>query len=352
MRVVFYDGAAAWSGEVRACFAAGMALATRGYDVAFATPEGSALSHAVAAAGGAAFTLEAEAGMRHRVRDLRRAVGAHAAHALFVQESAAHLAAAWATRSDPRLLLVRRVPAGRSRPDDRLTRLARRLRPVTVVQTAPAPTSGPADDAEPVIVLGVAPGAPPGAGPNGAGFPQLACIAGDEPGLVEPVLRATAMLAERHPQLRLLVLGAPHRHDGLRIHAASLGLGTRIDWVDERPGVDPGDALAGALLAWIATDGDAGAFACLDALKRGIPVFARRSLVASRYVEHGEAGELFARTDPAWMAAAAERLIGNAARREAMSRAARERVARDFTEREMAAGYERVLRLARESAPR
>lgn len=352
MRVVFYDASAGWSGHVRACMAAGQALARRGYEVAFATPEGSALSHAVAGTGGAAFSLEPEAGMRRRVRDLRRALEAHAAHALVVQDSAAHLAAALASRADRRLLLVRRVPAGAPPPDDRLTRLASRLRPATFLYTAPASASELAEAGEPVVVLGLSPmeGGDHEAAPDAP--PRLACLAGDEPGWAEPVLRATAMLAERHPDLRLVVQGAPRRRDALRIHAASLGLGKRVEWVQERPGGDAGAALEGASLAWVATDGDAGAFACLDAMRRGVPVFARRTLVAARYVEHGGGGELFARPEPAWMAAAAERLLGAPERRAAMSRAARERVSRDFTEREMAAGYERVLRLAREPAPR
>lgn len=349
MRVVFHDGSMGWAGETRACLAAGMALSRRGYNVAFAAPAGSPLAHAAAAVGGAVFALQPDAGMLRQVRELRQVLRTHAAEALVVQHSGAHLAGALAARSIPRLLLVRRIPAGGARPDDRYTRFATRLRPITYIHTEPVEASASGSDGTLRVVLGVSLTDRWTSETGGQQSARLSCLAADDHGSLEPWLRAAAMLVERHPQLRLVVHGVHRERDTLRILSAALGLSTRVEWAGERPGAGAGEALSDADLVWVAADsGDAGAFACLDAMGRGIPVLARRTDVTARHVEAGREGELFARLEPALIAAATERLWGAPDRRAALGRAARGRVDQEFTERAMATSFERVLRAAGE----
>ncbi|MEO7963120.1 MAG: glycosyltransferase, partial [Gemmatimonadaceae bacterium] len=159
------------------------------------------------------------------------------------------------------------------------------------------------------------------------------------------VVRATALLAQRHQALRLRVLGSVAYEQDLKLLAAALGLGRRVDWLGFSDGAA---AYHGVIAGWVIADGDDAATATLDVMSHGLAVMAERTSVAARYVSDGIHGVTMANLDPALMAAEIALLIADGDMRAAMGSAARLRVEREFPLREMLAGFEQAARGARE----
>jgi hypothetical protein len=349
MRLLFHDTSSQWSGSVRAFFSAGRVLAARGHDVSFSCLQRSALewrAHEaelptvlVKGRGVAAQTLGLRRLLRDRVTDV-----------IFVHDEAGDLAASAAVRMVRRGAVVRRLPAGETPPSSWRTNLARRLAPVTYFLTA-SPEDIPPPPAGTIIrgELGVPVplrSRERSTVTDGRASPRLACIAtGASQKRVYNVLRTVALLAERHPRVRLTLMGYGLGVDELRLHAASLNIARLVDFL---PAGSEDEALANAELVWVVADRDDAAFGCLSAMARGLPVFTERSAVTEHFVTAGVHGELFRFLQPPLMAATVADYMAQPAQRERVGRNARLRVEHQFSEREMVNAFEHASRTASE----
>jgi len=85
-----------------------------------------------------------------------------------------------------------------------------------------------------------------------------------------PALRAAALVARRHAELRIHLLGVPSQIQELRVYAAALRLSAQLTTGPLTLGVP--DLPAGTVAAWITAEGDAGATAALSVMAQRIPV--------------------------------------------------------------------------------
>jgi glycosyltransferase involved in cell wall biosynthesis len=152
------------------------------------------------------------------------------------------------------------------------------------------------------------------------------------------VLRVVALLASRHPALRLLIIGAGTDDDALRVHASALRIAQAVSFLPAYHDVLP--ILALAELGWVVADGDDGAYATLDLLASRVPVLADRGTIAERFVPDGIAGLLLPPGDQHGAAAAIARLLGHEEQRVAMGGAGHSRVSRDYGEAAMVDAFE------------
>jgi hypothetical protein len=346
VRILFYEPAADWSGRVRAFHDGGRALAARGYEVLYAVTPGSELQAHCEAQKLPTVALDGDTPAPLRARALRRVITGFYADVVFVHGQSDHLVAAMAVRLAGRASVVRRVEWGRSPALGRRTWLARRVAPITWLLTGVdrrGPWGVPPQDGSARGDLGVhAEPEPPPADVS----PRLACVATRRARhRASHVLRAVALLAERHPGLTLALSGTAASMDELRLHTAALGMAGRVRW----HGGDAAAAVRGARLAWVIGDFDDAAFGCLDAMAAGVPVLAEQNEVTARLVTPGTEGELFAILEPAHLAAVASDYLTTPGRSAAAGRAAHRRVRNEFTERELANGFEHAARAAREA---
>jgi glycosyltransferase involved in cell wall biosynthesis len=353
VRILFLDARTEWTGQAHAFLAAGRALAARGYDVTFACPAESALA---AAAGGASLPHVEVGTTRNalaRTPALRRALLEHFIDVVFVHGELDDLAASLAVRSSGRGSVVRRCSAGERPVVGWRTRLARRLAPVTYLLTSTDPGDvRPANGASMVggeLGLDLPPATRDEAlAPASRATPRLACIGTrDARHGVQNVLRAVALLAERHPRVQLTLGGSAARLEELRLHAAALNIARHVQFL---PGSTESEVLRSAELAWVIARGDDEAFGCLNVMARSLPVLTERTAISEHFVEHGVHGALFPSLEPPAMAAAVAVFAARPEQRQRMGLAARLRVEREFNEREMANGFEQATRAAREFA--
>jgi hypothetical protein len=350
MRILFYEPERDWSGRARAFHDAARALASRGYDVVVGVATPSRLEDQARATGLAVAAVEPARGALGRARALRQAVHDFFVDVVFVHGEREHLSAAMAVRMARRASVVRRVEAGAAPVIGWRTRVAARLAAVTWLLTdAHGGEPGTVTAPEPIVRggLGVrledAEVVPPA---NGAAL-RMACLAeGRARHRASQALRAAALLLERHPDVTLSIAGTAARLDELRLHAAALGVAGRVQWCGDDGGRH---ALRGAGLAWVLADADAAVFGCLDAMAAAVPVFAERTPLTARLITAGVEGELFAALDPWAMAAAASEYLLQRGRSADAGRAGRRRVEREYTERELANGFEHAARAAREA---
>jgi glycosyltransferase involved in cell wall biosynthesis len=154
------------------------------------------------------------------------------------------------------------------------------------------------------------------------------------------VLRIVALLAERHPELRLVFLGPGSADADLKVHAAALRITRAVSFMGERD--DYLSILALADLGWVVAGGDDGAYALLDLLGSRVPVIAERGTLAEQYVPDGIAGIVLPPGDAHDAAAEVARLLAHDEHRAAMGGAASARVAREYTEQAMVDAFERA----------
>lgn len=158
------------------------------------------------------------------------------------------------------------------------------------------------------------------------------------------MLRVVALLAERHPELRLIFLGPGSEEADLRVHAAALRITRVVSFMGERD--DFLSIVALADLGWVVSAGDDGAYALLDLLASRVPVIAERGTLAQHYVPDGIAGIVLPPGDAHDAAAAVARLLAHGESRLAMGGAAHSRVAREYTEQAMVETFERAAAAA------
>jgi glycosyltransferase involved in cell wall biosynthesis len=352
VRILFLETATTWSGSARAFFAAGRALSARGYEVTLACAPRSLLEAKAREAGLSTIAADPDSGVISRALLIRRALLVRFLDVVFVQAERDELAASLATRITRRGAIVRRWPAGAVPTPGWRGRAGRRLGPMTHLLTALSDDTVP-----PVLAAAAVRGEagiemPP---TNRAPIylteertaPRLVCLTSRGSGRrLLNVLRAVALLSERHPRVQLAVVGEAMTADELKLHAAALNIARSVELVGDG-GAD--ETLRAAAAAWVIADGDEAAFGCLDAMGHGVPVFAERTRITEHFVSDGVHGELFPALEPPDMAASVAVLAAQPQRRSALARAARDRVEQEFTEREMANGFEQATRLAREA---
>ena len=164
-------------------------------------------------------------------------------------------------------------------------------------------------------------------------------------GRAATAIRTISMLSPRHPNLRLIFVGPGSDDEDLRMQAAALRVLHLVSFLGERD--DQINLMRDAHLGWVVADGDTGAYGILDLMALAIPTVASEGGVAQRYIAHGISGALYPPDDSASTAATVAGMLTSEETREAMGKAARVRVAREFPEEEMIEAFDRVANNAR-----
>jgi glycosyltransferase involved in cell wall biosynthesis len=345
VRVLLYYSAPEWTGSARVFIAAGRGLAARGYQVTFVCPGGGSVEARAAAEGCDVIPLDAGGLLPARSWHLQRILTQRFVETAFVHTESEQLAMAIAMRMAGRGGIVRRVPPGARPHTGRATRLALRLASGGFVCTSAADAElvrdVPHARAPVVAELGVdiqrydelraAPAPSLGVAP-GARVVVCVCDANQRPRAAS-VLRTMALLAPRHPDLHLVMLGPGPGHEDVRMHAAALGLTRRVSCLGERD--DDLAVLRAAELGWVAADEDTAAYAALDFMAMRTPVVADRGTIAARYIADGITGATLTPDDTPAAAAIVAALLAQTAQRTTMGNAGRARVAREYTESAM-----------------
>ena len=161
-------------------------------------------------------------------------------------------------------------------------------------------------------------------------------------GRAATAIRTVAMLAPRHPYLRLIIFGAGSDSEDLRMQAAALDVMHLVSFLGERD--DHLTLMRDAELGWVVADADTAAFGILDLMALGVPVVAPEGSVAESYVANLISGSLVPPEDAAATAATVVGLLMSEEKRQAMGGAARARVAREFPETAMIDGFEAAIK--------
>lgn len=360
MRVLFHLGASEWAGGTRAFADAARLLAARGYTVIVTCPPGSLVEQRLGSPDGVEIVpLVAVGSWVDESSRLRQVVRDEHTEVVFVHTAREHLAAAAALRLADRGAVVRRVPVG-----------------------APLPLGGPTERAAAILAASgflfashndlqvISPPRrpfPPVVAPLGVGVaayqavrpsPRAALGVGPDERLVvcvtdaasragvATVLRAVSLLSDRHPELRLAIIGPGADHEDLRMHAAALGIMGIVGFLGERD--DRLAVLRAADIGWVVAEHDSAAYGFLDFMALEVPVVAERTATSAHYVADGITGMLLPPGDAPGAAAAVATLLARAEVREAMGRAAQVRAARDFDETAMAQGFITAAAAARD----
>jgi hypothetical protein len=350
VRLLFVHAAREWTGRSHVFATVAQALASRGYETAFAAPEGSTAAGFAAQAGATVVTLAPQGGVLRDARRLQQLLTSDLTDLVFVHTDSEHLAAALALRRVRRGALVRRLGAGEHVTPSLRTRRAEQFWPTRYMYTSETPATGqaaPSGMPSPMRVeLGVR--VPDDVTPSpDDGYTLLACIASQEAlRRATNVVRAAAFLAQRHPRLRLRVIGTAAADPDLQVLASALGIGRQVEWVARA--IDPAAVLRGVSAGWVIADGDDAGLGALHLMASGIVTLTERASVASRYLSHGIHGVLLTNLEPPLMAAETTVLLADAERRRTMGASARTRVGREFSLRQMLAGFEGIARAARD----
>ena len=357
MRALFYYSDRAWSGRARVFAAAAQGLAARGYQVIYVCQPESAVEQRLSSAGYDIITVPGRPGLRTGLR-LRRLMHERFVEVVFVHTPREHLATATALRLAERGAVIRRLGAGET-DGAPASRLALKLAASGTLHTLLS------DDPPPVRAHGVL---PPVWGDLGVDTRQHdatlpvarasfkaggntrlivgVCDARTSRAQIATILRTVALLAPRHPELRLALVGAGSDDEDIRIHAAALGIPKILTQLGERD--DELSVFRAADIGWVIANGDTAAFAYLDLMALRVPVLAERSPLAHRYIADGITGILLPPENPAATAATVAGFLARDAQRVAMGNAGRARVTREFPESVMIDAFDRVAMAARD----
>lgn len=359
MRVLFYHAAREWTGSARAFAAAARALHERDWEVTFVCAPRSAVEEQVAREGYEVAPSSMEGGWVAGAFRLRSLLESRFVEVVFVHTQREHLIAAAATRLAERGAVVRRIAAGERFHVGTPGRVARRLATTGYLFASEPERAAarpyPSWALEPLVAeLGVVPEKyddvrpVPRAG-LGAGAAARLIVAVYHPrarARLATVFRTIALLAPRHPELRLALVGPGSDEEELRMHAAALGITRVVSHLGARD--DQLGVLRSADIGWVVADGDEAAHACLDFMALRIPVLAERGALPQHYLADGIAGILLPPADAPATAALVASFLAQESQRTAMGAAGRVRVARDFVESEMVDGFERAALAARD----
>jgi len=174
----------------------------------------------------------------------------------------------------------------------------------------------------------------------------IVCVYGPSArGRAATAIRTISMLSPRHPNLRLIIVGPGSDDEDLRMQAAALRVLHLVSFLGERD--DQINLMRDAHLGWVVADADTGAYGILDLMALGIPTVASEGGIAQRYIAHGISGALYPMDDSASTAATVAGMLMSEEARDAMGKAARVRVAREFPEDQMIESFDRAANSAR-----
>ena len=139
------------------------------------------------------------------------------------------------------------------------------------------------------------------------------------------LVEAFARIADRHPDARLVMTGAPGRADGeVRAAASATGLGERIALTGRVPAAELDALLAGAAVVAFPSVYEGFGIPVLEALAAGVPVVVGAGTPAAEMA--GETTPMGDPSDPAAWAEALDLLLGDTDRRDRVARAGLARV--------------------------
>ena len=345
MKTLFYHTAKDWSGGSRAFAVAAQGLAAKGATVTVVCRADSVAEQAFASQGLDVVSLAISDSTSRDAWRLRTVLKERFIEVVFLHTEQEQLSASSAMRLAGRGAVVRRIAAGGSVGASRGGRLAARMATSRLLfSTEMDRTRAGAADAllAPLGVdvhkademrmtsrgtLGVEPGTQ-----------LMVCVADRKAkGRITTALRTVALLAPRHPDLRLALVGSGCDDDDTHMHASALGVTPLVRFLGERD--DMAAVVGAADVGWVAAEGDDGAFGCLDFMAAGVPVIAERSPLLALYVPDGIAGVLLPPAHPNDTAATVANFLADNNQRGAMGKAGRTRVARDFAETAMVEGF-------------
>lgn len=293
------------------------------------------------------------------VRQLKDVLIARFIEVVFVHSDREHLVAAAALRLAERAAVLRRVPSGASDVGSLPTRLTGRMVATGYLFDSEAERNAARELPATKLSAGVAPlgvdvdsyesiRAAPRPSLGATATDRLVVCVYDRRGHVKSatVFRTFAMLAPRHPELRLAIVGPGSDEEELRMHAAALGLTRMVTYLGERD--DQIGILKAADLGWVVAAGDDAAYAMLDFMALRVPVITERGAQAQRYLSDGIGGILLPPGDIPANAATLAAFFAHDEQRAAMGNAGRTRVAREFPVTAMIDGFERAATVARE----
>lgn len=362
MRIAFLSTSPEWTGSARAFAMAARAFATTGNDVRFLVPPDSRVQERLAQEPFVVEATDPGGWWLSRALRLSRVLSHHRSDVVFLHTAAEHLAVALSSPLRGSRGIVRRIPAGdrlgagwRTRLACRLARTAFLFASEREARAALVPAKlGPSFSA----TSGLEPAneAPPPETAEGAEQAttdpyHIICIYdGVSRGRTALPVRTVALMAPRHPEIRLSIVGPGSDAEEIRMHVAALDVLPRVDLLGERD--DLRQLMRGATLGWIAGKGDDATFAILDLMAAGLPVVAPEDPVCERYVADGITGMIVRGEDAALAAGILAGVLGNANQIAAMSQAARGRLAREFPVGQMLEGFDAAAAAARSGGSR
>ena len=357
MRALFYYAADAWSGSARAFAVAARGLAARGEPVTVVCCADTPAEQAFAREGVEVVVLPPGGSVTGDAWRLRKVLRERFVEVVFLHTDREQLVASSAMRLAERGAVIRRVPAGQIASNRRSTQLAEKMASMRLLFSTEADRArSPGASGEFVAPLGVDVAKVDGiraAARTSLGVELetqlIVCVtAGSARVRAGTALRTLALLAERHPELRLALVGTGADQEDVHMHAAALGVSSLVHFLGERD--DLPIVLAAADVGWVAADGDDAGFACLDFMAARVPIVSERSSLVSHYVPDGIAGVLLPPADPSDTAAAVATFLAHGEQREAMGRAGRTRAQRDFSEEAMIEGFAAAASVAGDRA--
>lgn len=367
MRVLFLHCSREWSGTARAFGVAARGMAARGYDVTFlaephsnAEQSASRMANVASKIGGddpvakrevapfeiAPFTCDGF--WFGRAWKLRHMFRRWDVDAIYVHTEREHLiaaAACWLGRSGK---VVRRTPSSCALLPGGHGRVANWLADTTYLFSSESDlklAKLPSKSARTAIArLGVDTTRYPerpvaSVEPKPEDIRYIICVYDPTSrGRAATAVRTVAMLAPRHPYLRLIIFGTGSDSEELRMQAAALDVMHLVSFLGERD--DHLTLMRDAELGWVVAEADTAAFGILDLMALGVPVIAYEGGVADTYVANLISGALVPPEDASTTAAAVVTLLTSDEQRRAMGAAGRTRVAREFPEQAMIDGFE------------
>ncbi len=346
MRTLFYHMAPRWSGSARAFAVAARGLAARGEPVTVVCRTGSEAEQSFQQEGLDVVGVPVDGTVGGAAWRLRAVLKDKFIEVVFLHTEREQLVAASAMRLAERGAVIRRVPAGGGATATRSTKLAGRMASSRMLFATDSDRarSGASDrgflaplGVDVSLVESTRDAARAALRVDDKAMLMMCVVDLSSRPRVTTALRTIALLAERHPELRLVLTGPGGNEEDTHMHAAALGVTSLVQFLGHRH--DLPMLLSAADVGWVAADGDDGAFACLDFMAARVPVIAERSPLLSHFIPDGIAGVLLPPADSSDTAAAVASFLADDHQRTGMGNAGRTRAARDFPETAMIEGF-------------
>jgi glycosyltransferase involved in cell wall biosynthesis len=359
-RVLFLVSDLTWTGRARAFMLAARGLRAKGYDTIVACEEGGQIEARAKQADVPVLPMDVDASAAGDAWRLRKDLQARDVDVVFVHTDEEMLVATSAVRLGRRAgAVIRRVPPFEVVTHGAGARFATRLASTGLLFTTESDRDA-ADLGRHRVPASVAPlgvdhsetEAAKALARTALGAKTdsriIVCVHDDsEKRRVLTALRTVSLLAPRHPELHLVVMGAT-RQDELRMHGAALGINAYVTYVDT---TDELGVIRAADVGWVAAEGDAAALAALDFMACGTAILAERNPLTEHYIADGIAGSLLTPADPTTTAAIVAAFLAKNDQRVAMGRSGRARLLREFSFEAMIRGFEEVITAASTHSP-